>query len=137
MSKDYSHVPDWCRPGERVVDIGHEGSMLTVEIVKVHKRFVYATQPGSDYERKYRIGPTQIEAVKGSHWDLTRWLAPTTDPIVRHRAEDNRVKRIAGQVENLAQRWRRDRDLDAARLIARLLVEAGIIASYEPTEPES
>jgi hypothetical protein len=135
--KDYSHVPDWCRPGAEVAEIGHEAGVLRIVITKVHKRFVIGTQPGSDHERKYRIEPSRIQAVRNSTWDPARWLAPMTDPAVRDRLAGLRRKRLAGEVERLALEWRRDGDVDAARRIAERLKDAGIIASYELPGGES
>lgn len=136
-TKDYSHVPDWCRPGEYAVEIGgrSDSALRRRTILRVTKTTVVTDGP-NDTETRYKIWPDGEIMRRGGTWDPSWTLAPITDPEVQRRIKENRRKSLAVDVEQLALRWRRDGDHVAALAIAQRLVDAGVIASYEPVSTE-
>lgn len=137
---DHPPAPDWCRPGaELVVVATHRRELMvmhTVHVTRITKTQVIVERRWFDdsaTETRFRIQPDGRRPrlrVK-DRWDVVdRELAPLDAPdvVAAYRRAD--MQAAAGKVEELALRFRRDRDLDAARSIAEELVKAGVIASF-------
>lgn len=136
---EHPPAPDWCHPGAELAVVtrrpgGDPTVAYTVHVARVTKTLVVVERRIRDHvsEDRYRIEPNGRRPRRRARdrwsegWELAPLDAP--DVVAAYRRAD--MQAVAGKVEELALRFRRDRDLDAARSIAEELVKAGVIASF-------
>lgn len=139
---DMSAFPDWLREGATVVQFTRGRGLITdaqalevtvLRITRTQVRVAYGTHESVFRRVDYAAtgAPSIWERRDGGSWGNTWELRAPDDPDVLAVYERQRQTTIANQAEDLALKWRRDRNRDAARQIADLLVDAGIITSYE------
>lgn len=139
---DMSAFPDWLREGATVAKFTRgrglvtQGQALEVTVERITRtqvRVAYGTRETRFRRIDYDAtgAPSVWEYREGGSWGVTWQLRATDDPEVLAVYERSRQATIANQAEDLALKWRRDSDTTAARQIADLLVDAGIITSYE------
>lgn len=140
-------VPEWLHEGATVAQytggrgLAVQANAMEATVTRLTRTQARVSYNGQEwvYRRHDTLGAGPVwERRIGGAWGDTWTLLPVDDPKVLAVYERQRLSAAASKVEDLALRWRRDRDLQAARKIADVLVEAGVIASYEPApQPEA